>query len=82
MTQYEQGWYHDKVREQAVDIERLLALKTPASRQLLNTTKALLDEANAEIERLTRERDFAADLARGRQAEIERLRAEIELVSK
>ena len=30
------------------ELERLTALKTPASRQLLNITKAALDEANAE----------------------------------
>jgi len=41
--------------EAAAEIERLLALKTPASSQLLNITKALLDDANAEIERLRAE---------------------------
>ena len=39
--------------EEAQDeIEWLRALKTPASRELLNITKALLDDANADNERL------------------------------
>jgi hypothetical protein len=38
--------------EAAEEIERLRALKTPASRQLLNVTKAALDHAETEVERL------------------------------
>jgi hypothetical protein len=44
-----------QLRKAEAEIERLRALKTPASAQLLNVTKALLDEANAEIERLLAE---------------------------
>ena len=44
--------YFDRVKEQADEVKRLQALKTPASAQLLNITKAALDDAEAEIERL------------------------------
>lgn len=43
--------------EAAAEIERLTALKTPASRQLLNITKGCLDNAEAENKRLRAERD-------------------------
>jgi hypothetical protein len=42
----------DLLKELAAEIERLQALKTPASAKLLNITKAALDSAEAEIERL------------------------------
>lgn len=44
------------------EIERLTALKTPASRQLLNITKAALENAEAEIERLQGALGFAASV--------------------
>lgn len=43
------------VDEAAAEIERLRALKTPASARLLNITKAALDSAEAEVERLRAE---------------------------
>lgn len=48
----------DRLSEAADTIERLLALKTPASRQLLNITKGCLDNAEAECERLQAELDI------------------------
>jgi DnaJ-domain-containing protein 1 len=41
-----------EVEELRAEVERLRELKTPASRQLLDTTKVCLDSAEAEIERL------------------------------
>jgi hypothetical protein len=50
-----------RLREQScklyAEIERLRELKTPASRELLNITKGLLDAAETEIERMRKERD-------------------------
>ena len=61
------------------EIERLRELKTPASRQLLNITKALLDEANAENERLRGEvkrwSEHESEAWLAMQAELERLRS-------
>ena len=42
----------ERVEALEAEIERLRALKTPASQQLLNITKGMLDHAEAEIERL------------------------------
>jgi chromosome segregation ATPase len=47
------------IQVQHTEIERLRKSKTPASRQLLNITKASLDEANAEIKRLKAEASHA-----------------------
>ncbi len=48
------------------EVARLLELKTPASRELLNITKGCLDNAEAEIEQLRaviiRYLDFAKDV--------------------
>lgn len=45
--------------EAANEIEKLRALKTPASRHLLNITKACLDDAEAEVTRLQSSLDAA-----------------------
>jgi hypothetical protein len=42
----------DVVAEKDAEIARLKEIKTPASAALVNITKAMLDEADAEIERL------------------------------
>jgi hypothetical protein len=44
----------DEIAQLNAEIERLRGLKTPASRQLVDISKALLDDANGEIERLRR----------------------------
>jgi hypothetical protein len=41
-----------RIGHQEDEIKRLRELKTPASRKLVNITKALLDDANAEVEQL------------------------------
>jgi hypothetical protein len=78
----ERLWFENKIVSLEAEIERLLALKTPASAQLLNITKAALDDAEAEIERLRadikdlKERQMAPipwALERDLRAEIERL---------
>jgi uncharacterized small protein (DUF1192 family) len=46
-----------QIAELQAEIERLRELKTPASRGLLNITKALLDDANAENAKLLADRD-------------------------
>jgi hypothetical protein len=46
------------IAEAADEIERLSALKTPASRQLLNITKGCLDNAEGEVEELRAVNEF------------------------
>ena len=71
--------------EAADEIERLRTLRTPATRQLLNITKAALDSAEAEVERLqaanVRLQEALIFDPKEMQAEIERLEADKAAIS-
>ena len=54
----------DEIERLRAENERLRALKTPASRELLNITKGCLDSAEAEVEQLRAENEaLRAELA-------------------
>src|SRR5262245_8899387 len=54
-------YWEGRWRNADAEIERLRELKTPPSRELLNISKAALDSAEAEVERLRKSYSFQLD---------------------